>query len=126
MTAELSPDEIRAALYGLGEFRDRRAIMGRPVPPSITALLSRLETIHRCPMADVMADVSRTRHVSPGDATNSGEWIGTKEAARMLGWHPRKVQRHAADLDGKHLGGRLWFQTRTVREYMKDAERQQK
>jgi hypothetical protein len=45
------------------------------------------------------------------------ETIGSKLAARILGWSERTVRRRAADLDGRLVGDRLVFDARVVREY---------
>lgn len=65
--------------------------------------------------------VSSTRHESACSAEQSDydddDPIGTLDAARLLGWSMRRVQRHAGDLDGHAVGGRLVFQRTTVIEY---------
>lgn len=43
--------------------------------------------------------------------------IGTVEAARILGWGIRRVQRHAADLEGRKVSGKFVFPEAAVRDY---------
>jgi hypothetical protein len=95
----LDAEEIRATYYAVSAFDRGRALAGRPVPPSVRALLDRLDLAIRCP-------VSSTRHeMYGGRGELEEEWIGTALAAKVLDWHPRRVQRRAADLDGQaHRG----------------------
>jgi hypothetical protein len=44
-------------------------------------------------------------------------WIGSEQAAAILGWHVRTVRRRYADLDGRKVSGALVFRESTVREY---------
>jgi hypothetical protein len=81
----LDAEEIRAAYYAVSAFDRGRALAGRPVAPSVLALLDRLDLAIRCP-------VSSTRHEMYGD---SGE-LESELAAQVLDWHPRRVQRRAA------------------------------
>jgi hypothetical protein len=53
------------------------------------------------------------------------DWIRTTTAAELLDWHPRRVQRHAADLDGRRIGHRWWFPARTVHEYREALQRKE-
>lgn len=55
------------------------------------------------------------------------EWIGSRQAAAILGWHERKVQRLAADLDGQKISGRdFLFNARHVRDYAAGLKTQQR
>ncbi len=108
----LDDNEIQAAYYAASAFARGRALNMRPIPAAVRALISRLDMAIRCP-------VSPTRQQN-GCATeeSSHEVIGSALAARILGWSQRRVQRHAADLDGRYLdSGRLVFDAAVVREY---------
>lgn len=108
---ELSGDEIRVAYFAISAFDRGRALAGRPVPPAVRALRDRLDLAIRCP-------ASRARHeIHCGIGQLNTGWIGTAAAAETLGWHPRRVQRRAADLDGQLVAGRLMFPVRSVEEY---------
>ncbi len=112
MTVELSREELRAAIYGLAAVQRARAAAGAPVPHPVITARQHLEIAYRCAM-------SPPRHQNTGPAEESEEWIGTRLAAQVLNWHPRRVQRHRGDLDGHLVGGRLVFPALTVREYAK-------
>lgn len=94
------------------ELRARR----RGKPPGVGR---RLDSLVR--RLELEVAVSRSRQESEGVETDSGydddEWIGTREAARLLRWNVRKVQRRKADLDGREVAGQLIFPARAVREY---------
>jgi hypothetical protein len=112
----LDAEEIRATYYAVSAFDRGRALAGRPVPPSVRALLDRLDLAIRCP-------VSSTRHeMYGGRGELEEEWIGTALAAKVLNWHPRRVQRRAADLDGKLVGGRLVFPAGAVEAYREASQ----
>ena len=91
---ELARADAHAAVRVLGALIRERAIMGRPVSYGVQQLHSRLR----------LADAA-------------GSLIGTRLAAEMLGWGERRVRRHAADLDGTLVGGRLLYPQASVREY---------
>jgi hypothetical protein len=107
----LSDDEKRQALFCCAEELRARAA-GKPpgVQPWLARLVRRLE---------LEVAVSSSRHDDrDGSSRSKGdEWIGTAEAARILGWHPRRVQRHAADLDGRKFPTQLVFRESAVRDY---------
>lgn len=44
-------------------------------------------------------------------------WIGSDQAARILGWHVRTVRRRRNDLGGQKIAGALMFPESAVREY---------
>lgn len=107
---KLSPVEIRAAVYIVRCYR--ATLAGKP-PPPIAALIDRLEAAVR------VGDVSPWRQ--PGGVVKSdwehAEFVGTRLAARMLGWTERTVQRRASDLDGRKINDRWVFPAHSVREY---------
>ena len=101
--------EIGAIYYHLGKWR--RA--GLPLSPSFTALYERFDRVVR------FGELSPTRQESVCAPADSGhvELIGSRLAADILGWTERRVQRHAADLDGIKIGNRLVFPAASVRQY---------
>ena len=103
---ELARADAHAAVRVLGALIRERAIMGRPVPYGVQQLHSRLR---------LAVDVSSPGQSAGGDA--AGSLIGTRLAAEMLGWGERRVRRHAADLDGRIVGGRMLYPQSSVREY---------
>lgn len=107
----LDEGEVRAAYYGLSECVRQTNLGGRALPPGVGRLFSRLED-----------RLSRGRHETSDRATDQppseGEtWIGSPEAARMLSWSKRQVQRHALDMGGKLIGGRWMFRESDVADY---------
>lgn len=108
----LDGDEVRAAYHAVAEFRRARALAGRPCPPQLEQLYRRLDTAYRVPL-------SPTRHESHCLAGKSNAWLGTQLVSDMLGWNLRRVQRHAADLDGQLVSGRLVFPAASVEAYRK-------
>ncbi len=115
---KLNPTEVRAAYYVLGGYR--RAEL--PQPPSVRALYERLDRIAHT------GEVSPTRQETGCDSSGSEhvELVGARYAAAMLGWHGeaglRRVQRHAADLDGQRIGNRWVFRAETVKQYRDHIE----
>ena len=112
----LDRDEIRAAYFAVSAYRRAHALAGRPVPHRMHQLYARLDTAYRTPM-------SSTRHENDSGIGQSNVWIGTRTAAQMLGWHPRRIQRHAADLDGQLIGGRLVFPAASIEQYRKALQK---
>lgn len=106
---KLSPTEVRAAIYALRVYRDS----GQPMWPSVTALTTRLENALRCGEVSPRRQSQRTENAESVDV----EFIGTRLAARLLGWPMRRVQRRAADLEGRRVGDRLVFPRQVVEEY---------
>jgi hypothetical protein len=119
---KLTPTEVRACLYAVAQFRRAAVMGGRRVPPSVAALADRLDR-------ELRFGASPARHQSdsgPGqlepERTDADQLIGTWQAAKLLGWTVRRVQRHRADLEGRLIGGRLVFRTNVVREYAQGLE----
>ena len=52
-----------------------------------------------------------------GQLSHEDQWIGSEQAAAILGWHIRTLRRRYADLDGRKVAGSLVFRESTVREY---------
>lgn len=110
---KLDDIEVQAAYYGLAAFVRQRKEACRPLPPEVGRLYERLDKRIR---------LSSTRHETccgDEDPSRSQEetWIGSPEAAQMLSWSKRQVQRHADDLGGRIIGGRWLFRESDVRDY---------
>jgi hypothetical protein len=117
---KLSPVETRAAMYAVAQFRRAAVMGGRRVPPSVAALADRLDRELRFGLSPTRQENdSATRQLEPERPV---ELIGTKQAAEVLDWIPRRVQRHRADLDGRKVGGRLVFNASVVQEYARGME----
>lgn len=117
---KLNPNEIRAAYYAVATCR--RALANKAVPPSVKALAARLEIVVRTGEA-----ASRSRQPNACGAEElepeaTMEFVGTRLAARLLGWSPRRVQRHAADLDGRMIGNQWAFPARSIKDYRDGME----
>jgi hypothetical protein len=112
----LQGDELRAAYACAAEAVRGRVNRRAPVPQWLQKHFQRL---------DLEVRVSRTRP----ESSRAGEefddqdprWIGTPEAAAILDWSTRKVQRLAADLDGQRVAGRWMFRESAVRDYAKET-----
>jgi hypothetical protein len=117
---KLNPTEVRACLYAVSQFRRAAVMGGRRVPPSVAALADRLDRELRLGMSPTRQENdSATRQLEP---ERPAELIGTTQAAKLLDWIPRRVQRHQADFDGRKVGGRLVFNASVVREYARGLE----
>lgn len=108
--SRLSDEDLRAAYYCAGEVLRGRRLRGQPIPAWLRTLFDHLDSEVRA---------SHTRQQSRSDETQlkSDDWIGSGQAAVILGWSQRRVQRRAADLDGRSIGGRLAFREAVVVEY---------
>ena len=106
---KLNPAEMRTVVYLARRYRNS----GEPMWPPVTALSKRLET------AVLQGDASPWRQPPRHDQPHLErvEFIGTRLAAKLLGWSERRVQRHAADLDGRRVGDRLVYPAHRVAEY---------
>ena len=116
---KLNSGEIRAVYYVMAGYR--RA--SHHVPPSVDAFYRRLDRVVR---AGELSSARQRSGCVPAQSENV-ELIGSRLAADMLGWHGdaglRRVQRHAADLGGETVGGRLVFRAETVKQYRDALER---
>ncbi|WP_207358222.1 hypothetical protein [Mycolicibacterium sp. S2-37] len=105
----LDAAESRAVLHLVGALIRERAVAGRPCPHDVLAFHRRLAEA---------VEVSSRRQCEATCREELGESrIGTRQAAALLGWGPRRVQRHVADLGGELVAGRLVFDERAVIEY---------
>ncbi|MDT5348324.1 MAG: hypothetical protein QOH91_1611 [Mycobacterium sp.] len=106
----LTEDEKRQTLYCCGEVARMRASLRKPVGLWLVKLIRRLEL-------EVAVSSSRHEWGCVDSESEHEDWIGTAEAARLLGWHQRQVQRRAADLNGRKVSGKLVFREGAVRDY---------
>ncbi|WP_406817398.1 hypothetical protein [Mycobacterium sp. M23085] len=107
----LSDGDVHGAYYCVSEVVRGRRRCGQPVPAWLRALYDRLD-------AAVRAARTRPQHVAEGEQSEVvDKWIGSPDAAALLGWSKRQVQRRAADLDGQIAGGRWLFREAVVIEY---------
>jgi hypothetical protein len=101
----LSRSEVRTAYWCLATMiRTRR----RDVPRPVADLFDRLDAeLHR---------MSQPRHETTDDAGDPAQsrWIGTSEAATLLGLQDRTIQRNADTLGGEMVSGVLVFDRATV------------
>jgi hypothetical protein len=103
--------ELRQLLFCCAEELRARALGKAPGPQQwLRNLVRRLEL-------EVAVSSSRQGCGDDDAASEHDDWIGTAEAARILRWHPRRVQRLASDLDGRKVSGKLVFSERVVRQY---------
>lgn len=106
---ELDDDEARAIALALGAMIRDYAKAGRPTPRQVVALYRRI---------DQACEVSSRRQLEVVRREELGESrVGSRQAAALLGWNVRRVQRHVADLGGEMVGDRLIFDERAVRQY---------
>ncbi|MGH3968897.1 MAG: hypothetical protein ACRDTV_12485 [Mycobacterium sp.] len=106
-----SAAELRQMLYCCAE-ELRARTQGKPPGPQpwLRNLVRRLE-------GEVA--VASSRQESDGQQPHSEHevWIGSRQAARMLGCGLRTIQRRANDLDSQLVAGKLVFRESVVREY---------
>ena len=105
---QISDRTARVALYCVSDMLRRRQIGGVPVPQWLRdahLALSVWGQETQAPQVDSVQDL-----------------IDSREAAQMLGCHPRTVRRYAADLDGQMIAGRWCFDRATVAEYVASQE----
>jgi hypothetical protein len=107
--------EVRAVRYCAAEVLRMRRLGCIPIPQWLQELNNRLEL-----EVKVRASRSRQELDCPGAELESDKRIGAAEAAMILGWTKRTVQRRASD-DGEIVGGRWIFRQSTVIEYAEEA-----
>lgn len=105
----MTGDELQAAYHCAAEVLRYRVMRGQPVPAWLKAHYQQLDN-------EVRSSRTRQETDTAGEQLEP-EWIGTVEAARLLNWTPRQVQRLAADLDGRMCSGRWMFRSQAVRDY---------
>ena len=113
----LADGQLRAAYYCAAEVLRSRRLAGQPIPDWLHRWHARLDDEVR---------MSRTRQdfdASPAESEEQDLWIGSPEAATLLGWSLRQVQRRASDLAGRIIAGRYMFRESEVRLYAKELQR---
>jgi excisionase family DNA binding protein len=105
-----SDNDIRAGYYCVAEVIRERRRRGQPVPSWLVQHHIRLEKQFR---------VSQLGHETTSARAELGDDvpITATEAAELLRCSRRHVQRLAADLDGKIVGGRWLFSRAAVVDY---------
>jgi hypothetical protein len=108
----LTDSDLHAAYYCTAEVVRSRRLGCRPIPAEVRRLYDRLT-------AEMQPGLSRSGQEKDcgGQQLSAGGWMSAAEAASLLGWSKRRVQRHATDLDGEIIGGRWLFRQSTVIEY---------
>lgn len=119
---ELSRDETRTALYWLDAARRAHVEAGHTAPHSLTALLQRLATLHRCGAPPVEKPTSQRGVDLSGE---SEAWIGTGAAAKLLGMSTQAVWRRRRSLDGHQINGRWLYPIATIRDMQRHKENDQ-
>ena len=107
----LTPRQWRQLLYcSAEELRERRA--GKP--PGVQPWNAELVRAVELELAVSLAGQENTDDESTLGHEN---WIGTEQAAEILGWHVRTVRRRRNDLGGRKVAGALVFRESVVRQY---------
>jgi len=109
----LRGDDLEAAYYAVAGFIRQCCLIGRIPPPEVRRVYKRLDSHIR---------LSQGRHETGSTATaeassNEETWIGSRQAALILGWSKRQVQRHATELGGQITSGRWLFRESEVIDY---------
>lgn len=112
----LSEDQLRKCLFCVVEERQARE---RGKPPGFARWNDELIQA----LADELAAMSRTRQSDNTDQPSSehDNWISTRDVSNMTGWNIRRVQRHAAALGARRIGGRLMFPESMIREHIEGS-----
>ena len=122
---KLTANDLRTTYWIVARWRRSEILAGHRIEPPVAALMERLDR-------EIRWAVSPSRQPdcpATGDLVserNSMELIGSRLAADILGWHGdaglRRIQRRAADLGGRCVGGRLVFRANVVRAYREQME----
>jgi hypothetical protein len=107
---DLDDTDIQASYYCCAEVLRNRQRTGAPIPGWLHRHYTRMDTAFR---------LSQSRQES-GCGTRQlkdEKLITAADAADILGWSKRQVQRKATDLDGEIIGGRWLFKLNVVLEY---------
>lgn len=108
--------ENRACYRLAAEAVRRKNLRREPIEAWLATLYDRL---------DIKVRMSRARQENGCPAAESevnDSWIGSPEAAAILGWSKRQVQRCAPDLDGQIVAGRWLFRESLVKEYASERD----
>ena len=103
--------ETRAAYRLAADVVRAKNLHREPIEAWLTILYNRLET--RIRMSRARQETAR----GSAESDVQDGWIGSPQAAAILGWSKRQVQRLASDLDGRIASGRWIFRESVVREY---------
>lgn len=111
----LSEDQLRQCLFCAVEERRARE---RGKPPGLARWNDELIRA----LVDELA-LSRTRQSDNAIQPHSkyDDWISAREVSAMTGWNIRRVQRHAAALGARKIGGRLMFPASMIREHIEGS-----
>jgi hypothetical protein len=106
--------DTQAAYYCAASLVRRRTRTGEPIPAWLRQ--------HHAGLDAEIRGMSRRGHEGGEIGPSSGQLevqtlIGTKEAARLLSWSTKKVERHRRGLGGQLVSGRLIFDRSKVLEY---------
>jgi hypothetical protein len=101
---------VQAAYYCSSALIRNRQRTGEPVPDWLRQ--------HHAQLDAEIRGLSRTRHHDDEIDCDLGEsnQIGAREAAVLLGWSIRKVQRRKEDQGGRLVGGGLIFDRSAILE----------
>ena len=110
----MTADRLRCAYYCAADTIRRRQLTGQPVPTWLRQHFADLDAAVR---------LSRSGHETDTTAAQSEtvELISAAQAAAIVGRSKRQVQRLAADLGGRIVGGRWLFDRTEVAEYARAA-----
>ena len=102
---------VRESLYCASELIRNRRRCGQPIPGWLLR--------HHAHLEREIRGLSRPRHQRDEIGCDLGEsnQIGAREAAALLGWSIRKVQRRKEDLGGRLIGVSLVFDRSVVLEH---------
>jgi hypothetical protein len=102
----LTPEQVRLALYAVRDLMTRRTLGGQSIPRGFDTFLDQLVTSAR-----------GTENTTAAPQLTPGELIDTTEAAAILNCSPRWVRHIRNDLDGLNISGRWIFKRQTVVDY---------
>ena len=105
----LDSDGVRTAYYCAAWVLRSLEENRRPVPDWLRNHFDRLDS-------EVRMSRGRQEKCCVEPSSEEETWIASPEAAQILGWSKRQVQRHAKDLAGQIVGGRWLFRESLVVE----------
>jgi hypothetical protein len=108
----LTARHLGLALWCAEQVRESRAT-GKRVPGPLLPWNSEIVSVLKA----AVSSSTRQESACGESPLESDVWIGSKLAARLLGWDIRRLQRRAADFDGRKVGARWIFPESVVREY---------
>lgn len=114
----LTADQLQLAIFCAHEERQARH---RGKPPGPQAWNDQLIEALCRELAALSASPSRQSEVVGLRELQREDSIGSGDAAVLLGWNLRRVQRHAGRLGGRRISGKLVFQRSTILEHCEGA-----